>query len=188
MASCTLGQDSQEALTSAGGHDPSHCTAFPHSYPWPCPAHGYLPQLWTDPRKGSVKFVGKRLAAPRHRAQVLVTVPARMSNMLFGCASPTRPLESANRAAVGSATGPVGGAAFCLTAAMVKASVVSDRIGLGRAVSDGTEPSGHVRQHGVTPQRHPDHQLAATSSPLTSSTASPSITSSLALASDSALM
>lgn len=47
---------------------------------------------------------------------------------------------------------------------------------------------GHVRQHGVTPQRHPDHQLAATSSLLTSSTASPSITSSLALASDSALM
>ncbi len=47
---------------------------------------------------------------------------------------------------------------------------------------------GHVRQGGVTAQRHPDHQLAATSSPVTSSTASPSITSSRALASDSALM
>src|SRR6266508_2729955 len=47
---------------------------------------------------------------------------------------------------------------------------------------------GHVRQAGVIPQRHPDHQLAATSSPLTSSIASPSITSSLALASDSGLM
>jgi len=48
--------------------------------------------------------------------------------------------------------------------------------------------AGHVRQHGVTPQRHPDHQLAATSSPLTSSTASPSITSRRAFASDSALI
>jgi len=47
---------------------------------------------------------------------------------------------------------------------------------------------GRVRQAGVIPQRHPDNQLAATSSPLTSSTASPSITSSLALASDSGLM
>ncbi len=41
---------------------------------------------------------------------------------------------------------------------------------------------------GVAPQRHPGHQLAATSSPLTSSVSSPSITSSLALASDSVLM
>jgi D-alanyl-D-alanine dipeptidase len=39
-----------------------------------------------------------------------------------------------------------------------------------------------------TPQRHPDHQLAATSSPLTSSLVSPSITSSRALARDSGLM
>jgi hypothetical protein len=48
--------------------------------------------------------------------------------------------------------------------------------------------AGRVRQVGVSPQRHPDRQLAATSSPLTSSVASPSMTSSLALASDSALM
>ena len=48
--------------------------------------------------------------------------------------------------------------------------------------------AGHVRQVGVCPQRHPDPQLAATSSPLTSSSSSPSITSSLALARDSALM
>ena len=54
------------------------------------------------------------------------------------------------------------------------------------ARSDGV--NGHVRQGGVTPQRHPDHQLAATSSPFTSSTVSPSIASSRALASDSALM
>src|SRR6266545_2677802 len=53
---------------------------------------------------------------------------------------------------------------------------------------DPVMASGHVRQAGVIPQRHPDHQLAATSSPLTSSIASPSITSSLALASDSGLM
>jgi hypothetical protein len=39
---------------------------------------------------------------------------------------------------------------------------------------------GRVRQRGVAPQRHPQDQLAATSSPVTSSTASPSITSSLA--------
>jgi hypothetical protein len=32
-----------------------------------------------------------------------------------------------------------------------------------------------VRQGGVTPQRHPDHQLAATSSSLTSSITSPSL-------------
>ena len=50
------------------------------------------------------------------------------------------------------------------------------------------DPGGRVRQGGVTPQRHPDHQLAATSSPLTSSAASPSITSRRAFASDSALM
>ena len=47
----------------------------------------------------------------------------------------------------------------------------------------GPRPPG-----GVAPQRHPGHQLAATSSPLTSSVSSPSITSSLALASDSVLM
>jgi RHS repeat-associated protein len=47
---------------------------------------------------------------------------------------------------------------------------------------------GRVRQGGVTPQRHPDHQLAATSSPLTSSATSPSITSSRAFARDSAPM
>ncbi len=52
----------------------------------------------------------------------------------------------------------------------------------------GTPEAGRVRQGGVTPQRHPDHQLAATSSSLTSSANSPSITSSLAFASDSALM
>jgi len=49
-------------------------------------------------------------------------------------------------------------------------------------------PLGRGRQVGVTPQRHPDHQLAATSSLLTSSTASPTITSSRALARDSGLM
>jgi hypothetical protein len=49
-------------------------------------------------------------------------------------------------------------------------------------------PSGRVRQTGVIPQRHPDHQLAATSSPLTSSMPSSSITSSLAFVSDSGLM
>jgi len=47
---------------------------------------------------------------------------------------------------------------------------------------------GHVPSSGVSPQRHPDRQLAATSSPFTSSMASPSITSSLAFARDSALM
>ncbi len=60
------------------------------------------------------------------------------------------------------------------------------RINRIRVLSGDAE--GHVRQGGVTPQRHPDHQLAATSSPVTSSTGSPSITWSLALASDSALM
>jgi hypothetical protein len=54
--------------------------------------------------------------------------------------------------------------------------------------SQKKQAEGHVRQGGVTPQRHPDHQLAATSSAVTSSTGSPSITWSLALASDSALM
>ena len=55
-------------------------------------------------------------------------------------------------------------------------------------VAASPEVAGRVRQGGVTPQRHPDHQLAATSSPLTSSAASPSITSSRAFASDSAPM
>lgn len=63
-----------------------------------------------------------------------------------------------------------------------------DEINGGHLPSDCRPNKGHVRQGGVTPQRHPDHQLAATSSPFTSSTASPSITSSRALASDSALM
>src|SRR5215204_4384235 len=49
-----------------------------------------------------------------------------------------------------------------------------------RALS--TNLVGRARQRVFTPQRHPDHQLAATSSPLISSTASPPTTSTLVLA------
>lgn len=43
---------------------------------------------------------------------------------------------------------------------------------MSKACRDRASVAGRVRQGGVTPQRHPDrHQLAATSSPLTSSTA-----------------
>jgi hypothetical protein len=68
------------------------------------------------------------------------------------------------------------------------ARCLSDRAILGGVRLFSRDRAGRVRQGGVTPQRHPDPQLAATSSPLTSSVTSPSITSSLAFARDSELM